>query len=187
MLSKNIYELRKKLGLTQKELAERAGVTSQSVWGWEQGIYEPKGERLQRLAEALEVDVQSLTDTNHDKNRIQVLGVIPAGIPLEAITDVIDYEDIPAEWSGEYFGLKVHGDSMSPKYLDQDTIIVKVQQTCESGQDCVVRVNGFDATLKTVLIKDGYFELVPYNKKYDVMRFADVVILGVVVEIRRKV
>ena len=76
---------------------------------------------------------------------------------------------------------------MSPKYLDGDTIIVKVQHTCDSGQDCVVQVNGFDATLKKVVIKDGYFELVPINEAYETMCFKNVDILGVVVELRRKI
>lgn len=187
MIAQNIYSLRKNLGLTQKELAEKIGVSTQSVWGWEQGLFEPKGERLQNLAKALGVEVSRLFDTDYSKKRVPVLGVIPAGIPLEAIEDIIGYEDLPKDMHGSYFALKVHGDSMFPKYLEDDTVIVKVQPTCENGQDCIVQVNGFDATLKTVFIKDGYFELKPYNDKYQSMRFVDVKILGVVKEIRRKV
>ena len=112
---------------------------------------------------------------------------MPAGIPLEAIEDIIGWEDIPSEWAGEYFGLKVRGDSMSPKYLDGDTIIVKAQPTCDSGQDCVVQVNGFDATLKTVHINDGFFTLTPINPAYDTLRFKEVKVLGIVVELRRKI
>ena len=187
MISKNITILRKQLGLTQRDLAKKAGVTAQSVWGWEQGLYEPKGERLKKLADALNVSVADLLQENFSDNRIAVLGSVPAGIPLEAIEDITDYEDIPKDWQGEYFGLKVKGDSMSPKYLNGDTIIVKVQPTCDSGQDCVVQVNGFDATLKKVVIKDGFFELVPYNENYEPMIFKDIKILGVVVELRRKI
>ena len=187
MLHDNIRTLRKNLGLTQKELADRAGVTGQSVWGWEQGLYEPKGERLKSLADALGVSVSDLVGNSYSKIRVPVLGVVPAGIPLEAIEDVIDFEDIPATWQGEYFGLKVRGDSMSPKYLDGDTIICKVQPTCDSGQDCVVRVNGFDATLKKVVKKNGWYELVPINPAYKPLQIQDVTIVGVVVELRRKI
>lgn len=112
---------------------------------------------------------------------------MPAGTPIEAIEDIVGYEDVPGEWSGEYFGLKVRGDSMSPKYLDGDTIIVKVQPTCDSGQDCVVQVNGFDATLKKVVIEKDHYTLVPYNDAYEPMTFTVIKILGVVVELRRRI
>lgn len=187
MIGKNIQMLRKSLGLTQKELADRAGVSSQSVCGWEQGLYEPKGKRLLAVADALGVSVSDLEEIHHSKQRVPVLGVVPAGIPLEAIEDIIGWEDIPSEWAGEYFGLKVRGDSMSPKYLDGDTIIVKAQPTCDSGQDCVVQVNGFDATLKTVHINDGFFTLTPINPAYETLRFKEIKVLGIVVELRRRI
>ena len=128
--------------------------------------------------------------------RIKVFGTVPAGIPIEAIEDVVDWEDIPNDWiSGgqEYFGLKVKGDSMYPKYLDGDTIIVRKQSDCESGQDCVVYVNGYDATLKKVVKKPDCIILQPLNPTYDpkVYDYNDesnpVTIAGVVVEIRRTV
>ena len=129
-------------------------------------------------------------------NRIKVFGTVPAGIPIEAIEDVVDWEDIPNDWiSGgqEYFGLKVKGDSMYPKYLDGDTIIVRKQSDCESGQDCVVYVNGYDATLKKVVKKPDCIILQPLNPTYDpkVYDYNDesnpVTIAGVVIEIRRTV
>lgn len=181
-----IKKLRTTAGLTQEELAQKLDVHPQSVWAWEHGKTTPKGKRLKALADFFGVS-EELIKSPQLKRTVAVLGTIPAGIPLESIEDIIDYEDIPNSWQGEYFGLRVRGDSMFPKYLDGDTIIVKVQSTCDNGQDCVVQVNGFDATLKSVYIKDGYFELRPYNKKYDVLRFADIRILGVVKEIRRKV
>ena len=181
-----VKELRIKAGLTQEELADKLGVHPQSIWAWENGKNNPKGKRLRAVAEFFDVPENEIVAPKL-KRTIAVLGFIPAGIPLESIENIIDYEDIPHDWQGEYFGLKVHGDSMSPKYLDGDTIIVKVQPTCENGQDCVVQVNGFDATLKTVYFKDGYFELRPFNSKYEPMNFVDVKILGIVVELRRKI
>ena len=182
----NVKRFRVDFGLTQGELADKLGVNIQTVWSWENQKYNPKGKRLRDLARLFGVpEAELINDT--PKNRIAVLGSVHAGIPLEAIEDIVDYEDIPVEWRGDYFGLKVRGDSMSPKYLDGDTIICKVQSTCESGQDCVVRVNGFDATLKTVVIGDGFIELVPYNSQYDTLRFKSVTIIGVVVELRRKI
>ena len=181
-----IKELRLSAGLTQEELAQELGISPQTVWGWENGKFSPKGKRLRDVAQFFGISEDAITNPKTN-NRIAVLGSVPAGIPLEAIEDITDYEDIPKEWKGEYFGLKVKGDSMSPKYLNGDTIIVKVQPTCDSGQDCVVQVNGFDATLKKVVVKDDCFELVPYNDNYEPMKFKDIKILGVVVELRRKI
>ena len=129
--------------------------------------------------------------------RVPVLGRIPAGIPIEAIEDVEDWEDFPISdtiQGRQYFGLKVKGDSMEPEYRDGDTIIVQQQETCNSGDDCAVMVNGDDATFKRVRLHEDGLTLQPLNTKYDPRFFTakevqslPVRILGVVVEIRRKV
>ena len=128
---------------------------------------------------------------------IKVYGTIPAGIPMEAIEDVIDSEQIPFEMTRggrEYFALQVKGDSMYPIYMDGDTIIVRKASSCQSGDDCIVYVNGDDATLKRVfLYDDGRLEIRPVNPNYAPRIFSaqevdeiPVSIGGVVVELRRK-
>lgn len=128
--------------------------------------------------------------------RIPVLGSVPAGIPLEAIEDIVDWEEIPLEWTRggkEFFSLRVKGDSMHPLFLEGDTIILRKEDNCESGDICVVYVNGNDATLKKVVKRQGCIVLQPLNPAYDpkVYDYNDelnpVRIAGVVVEIRRKV
>lgn len=130
--------------------------------------------------------------------RIPVLGSIPAGIPVELIQDIIDYEEISEEMlkgGKEYFALKVKGSSMWPKYLDGDTIIVLKQDDCESGQDAIVMVNGNDGTFKRVIKKDNGITLEPINQQeYNSVSYSNedieklpIKILGVVKEIRRKI
>lgn len=130
--------------------------------------------------------------------RIPVLGTIPAGIPLEAIEDILDWEEVPAAWGSggrQYFGLRVRGDSMYPRYLEGDTVILRKETTCESGDDCAVLVNGDAATLKQVMIRgDGSLELRPTNPAYPPRIYSPaeiesfpVQIIGVVVELRRKI
>lgn len=129
---------------------------------------------------------------------IPVLGLVPAGIPVEAIEDIVDWEEIPATMCNggrEYFGLLVKGDSMYPDYLEGDTIIVQRTQVFESGDVCVVYVNGYDATLKRVKVDEtGAWTLIPRNPEYPPKTYSaqevqtvPVSIAGVVVELRRKV
>ena len=130
--------------------------------------------------------------------RVPVLGVIQAGVPIDAIEDILDWEEVPASWAGggrEYFGLRVKGDSMYPKYLEEDTVILRKQPTCDSGDDCAVLVNGDAATLKQVILReDGAVELRPANPAYPPRTYSPaeieslpVQVIGVVVELRRKI
>lgn len=134
----------------------------------------------------------------YNTTRIPVLGSIPAGIPIELIQDIIDYEDISEDMlrgGKEYFALKVKGNSMWPKYLDGDTIIVLKQDNCESGEDCIVMVNGNDGTFKRVIKKDTGIILEPINQQeYNSVSYSNedieklpVRILGVVKELRRSI
>ncbi len=190
-------ELRKKSGMTQTQLAARLKVNQTAVSQWERALTSPSHEALLALSEIFGVSLDYLLGRKSGAT-VNVYGTVPAGIPMEAIEDVIDTEEIPSEWlmGGKmYFGLKVRGDSMFPKYMDGDTIIVKKQSNCESGDDCVVYVNGYEATLKKVLfIDNGGLQLVPLNSNYPPISFSrkevsdlPVMIAGVVVEIRRKV
>lgn len=128
--------------------------------------------------------------------KIPVLGKVPAGIPIEAIEDIIGYEEIPYDMvknGVNYFALKVNGDSMYPEYLSGDTIIVRQQPDCESGDDCIVMVNGDDATFKRVVKQEKNLILKPLNNQYEPYVFNEydiltkpVKIVGIVTEVRRK-
>ena len=144
--------------------------------------------------EELKEKVKSVLNV-HKHNHLPVLGRIPAGIPIEMIEDVIDYEDISEDMlkgGKEYFALKIKGDSMNPDYLENDIIIVLKQSDCESGQDCVVAVNGDDATFKRVFKTDQGITLQPLNNRYMPVFYSNediinkpIKILGVVKQVRR--
>lgn len=84
---------------------------------------------------------------------------------------------------------------MYPKYLDGDTVILRKQSICDSGDDCAVMVNGDDSTLKRVILHcDGSLEIRPENPSYPPRTYSPeeiaslpVSIAGVVVELRRKI
>jgi len=119
-----------------------------------------------------------------------------SGIPIEAIEEIFDYEEIPAKWMAggkDYFALKIQGDSMNPKYLDGDIVIFLKSPDCENGSECAVIVNGDDATFKKIRKgRDGII-LMPINTEYEPNHYTNeqieslpVTIIGIAKEIRRK-
>jgi repressor LexA len=127
--------------------------------------------------------------------RIPVYGNVAAGIPIEAITDIEDYEEISQDMAakGEYAALRIHGDSMEPRMTDGDVVIVRLQETIESGETAIVMVNGSDATCKKIMRTDEGIMLLSTNAKYSPMFYSNkqieeipVRIWGKVVELRAK-
>lgn len=194
------------LSLSKIEVfADALGVEPGELMGdeWESSIlYKSKlnremaTHRLENVINGIHTVCENRVEYNaHPLNRIPIYGTIPAGIPITAIQDIEDYEEIdPSMLRGgkRYFGLKVKGNSMYPMFMEGDTIIVRQQPDCESGQVCAVRVNGDDATLKKVIKQGGTTILQPLNPDYEPMFFVgsagepSLEIMGVVVEIRRK-
>jgi len=163
----------------------------------------PSAEKVQMLAAYLGVSTSDLLGEDvdappRDTVRISVLGVVPAGIPIEAIEEVVGWEEIPRAWCAgdkQYFALRVCGDSMWPDFLDGDNVIVRKETTCQSGDVCVVYTDERHATLKQVKLNDdGSITLHPKNPSYPPRTFSasdvssiPVAIAGVVVELRRKI
>ena len=131
-----------------------------------------------------------------DPVRVPVLGRVAAGIPINAIEEIIDWEELPAHTvnNDTYFGLRIKGNSMEPNIGDGDVVIVKEQDTAEDGQIVIALVNGDDATCKRLKVYDnGTIALMSDNPSYPPMYFNNVEIdnvpvkiIGVVKELRRK-
>ena len=145
-----------------------------------------------------DVPRNKVTEENNNTShgiKIPVLGTVAAGIPISAVEDILDYEEIPQSWQnqGEFFGLKIKGDSMEPRMESGDVVIVKQQSDANSGDTVIVLVNGDDATCKRLEKTDNGIMLVSTNPKYPPMFYSlediqtkPVVILGKVVELRQK-
>ena len=127
--------------------------------------------------------------------KIPVLGTVAAGIPISAVEDILDYEEVPQSWQnqGEFFGLRIKGDSMKPDINNGDTVIVKQQSTANNGDVVIALVNGDDATCKKFEKLDNGIMLISNNSESSPMYFSNeevttkpVVIVGRVVELRRK-
>lgn len=201
MIGARIKRFRNEKNWTQKDLADKLHVGKTTISNYETGYSEPDIETQTILADLFGVSLDDLNGrktsyTNRDHTTINVYGKVPAGIPIEAIEDIQDTEDISFDKGyhrqKDYIGLVVDGDSMYPKYLKGDTIIVEVTPDCETGEDCVVYVNGYDATLKTVIKnEDGTITLKPINPEYPPKTYGQndepIKILGKVKELRRTI
>lgn len=183
--------------ITITRLADLTGIDKSKISSYLTGRYKAKQDGVFLLAKALNVSEPWLLGYDEPSSAIVlVYGTIPAGIPVECIEDILDTEEISAEMlkgGKQYFGLKIKGDSMFPEYLDGDTIILEKVDNCESGQDCVVMVNGNDGTFKRVIKSENGIILQPLNPTYAPLTYSNeqivnmpVKILGVVRELRRK-
>ena len=203
-LSKKICCLRKKNNMTLEQVADIVGVGKSTVRKWETGmIANMRRDKIALLAKALHTTPAYLMgwDESSSNERftnvsIPVLGYVAAGIPIETIQDIIDYEEIPEQLArdgSEYFALQIKGDSMEPKISDGDVVIVRKQPDCDSGQIAIVCVNGDHATCKKIMKQPTGILLKPLNPSYDPTFYTNeeiesipITILGRVVELRAK-
>lgn len=171
---KNLNEYLDSFQMNQADLANRLSVNKSVVSSWLSGSRYPRMNTMEKIANIFNIEKSDLiedksekeTTSHHTKGiRIPVLGRVAAGIPIEAITDVDDWEEIPQSMAknGEYFALKIKGESMSPKLQPGDVVIVKKQNDVDTGDTAIVLVNGNDATVKQIKKTEAGIMLVGLN------------------------
>ena len=214
-LGEIVHSYRAEHGLTMQEFAEKSGLSKGYISMLENNKNPRNGqpitpsiETYDSIARAMDVSIDELLAKSKGESvsvnkkshlhgvRIPVLGRVIAGIPIEAIEDIIDYEEIPEDMAktGKFFALQVKGDSMLPTLHDGDVVIVRQQPRVESGEIAIVMVNGSDATVKEVKESSSGITLVGHNVAVYTPHFYScedieklpVRIIGKVVELRRK-
>jgi len=203
-----LKQLRNEKKINQRELANFLKVAPSTISMYESGQREPNFEVLESLADFFNVDLNYLLGKSDKTTKlmiedsqppqglqIPVLGTVAAGIPISAVEDILDYEEIDSSFQsqGEFFALRIKGDSMQPKMDDGDVVIVKQQSDANSGDTVIALVNGDEATCKKLQKTENGIMLVSTNPNYLPMFFTNeeiqtkpVVILGKVVELRSK-
>lgn len=176
----NLKHLRLQAGMTQYELAQKLEKDYSTIGKWELGQRSPIMIDVIKIAELFQVSLETLIGGSviydnaeqifMDNNTVQipVLGTIKAGIAIEAQQDILEYIDIPKDWlkgGKKFYGLRISGDSMTPKYNENDIVIFEQNDdyTLANNKDCAVMVNGYDATFKYVTIADEGINLIPLN------------------------
>ncbi len=187
--------------VTQTELCNTLGFKMPTFSDWVNAKTYPRIDKIELMANYFGISKSDLVEEQSKKTAyskgvsINVLGRVAAGIPIDAIEDIIDTEEITEKMakSGEFFGLQIHGDSMEPRMCEGDVVIVRKQDDAESGDIVIAMINGDDATCKRLRkYRDG-IELISNNPSYDPMFFNNediekkpVKIIGKVVELRGK-
>lgn len=204
-----VKELRKLNNISQQKLASMLNVHQTAISQWETGRTSPDIQTANILAKLFNVSLDYLlgneetinpTPTAHHGIRIPVYGCVAAGIPIEAIdnfdsSNPDDWEEIDEHTakSGEYFALRIKGDSMEPKMSSGDVVIVRKQPDVENGDVAIVCINGDEATCKKIKKTPEGVMLISFNPAYEPMFYSKkqveelpLTILGRVVELRAK-
>lgn len=206
-----VKELRKLNNISQQKLASMLNVHQTAISQWETGRTSPDIQTANTMAKLFNVTLDYLlgsevstkstpTSPKSRATRIPVYGCVAAGIPIEAIdnfdsTDPDDWEEIDEHMSkdGEYFALRIKGDSMEPKMSSGDVVIVRKQPDAESGDIAIICINGDEATCKKIKKTPEGIMLISLNPAYEPMFYSKkqveelpLTILGRVVELRAK-
>ena len=194
-------------GLSMDKFAKKAGISKAYVGFLESGKHPKTGKPLypsidmikkcasamgmtfDELFHMLDEDISITSESA--SSTIPVLGRVAAGIPIDAIEEVIEFEEISSELAkkGDFFGLKIKGDSMEPRIYDGDTVIVLQTSTAESGDIVIASTDESDAVCKRFVKKGKLLLLRSLNPDYEDINVTNdpgFHILGIVVEMRGK-
>lgn len=216
-LGEIIKEYRETHSITQQQFADNAKVSKAYIsmmennkTGRSNTEAVPSIETYERIAKALNMSLHELCELAREQRvpskdelktamasaiRIPVYGTVATGMPLESIEDVVGYEELPSSMAsmGEYFALRIKGQSMEPKMSSGDVVIVRRQESVESGELGIVLVNGNEAACRRVIYNDIGIILVPLNSAFSPMAYTKkdmknlpIKIIGKVIELRAK-
>lgn len=162
IFARNLLRLLEENRETQADLAEKMKVAPSSVSGWCTGAKMPRMDKVEWLASHFNVSRSDLIEDQSVKppipsdaipyaptQRIPILGRISAGLPLYAEEQIEGYTYTDLNHGGEYFALRVHGDSMDALGIKEGyLVIVRRQDYVDNGTICVVLVGDNEATMK---------------------------------------
>lgn len=182
----NLRYLRRTSKMSQDELAEKLGYKSfTTVQKWEDGSAFPRVKTLNKMAEIFDVDVNHLLNLNlrTDQVPVPILGEVKAGYDLYADEVIYGYEycDNKQYGPGEYFYLKVKGDSMINERIGEgDIVYVRKQDYLDDKDIGVFLLDNNEVTIKRINYNKNGITLKASNPKYEDRSFKpeEVQILG---------
>lgn len=176
--------------ITQAELCKRTGIPKSAMSQYISGAFRPKQTRTYLIAEALHVNIAWLMgadDIPMDSEDNTIIALpsdnifmrplyesVAAGFGAPAVNQIISY--IPTYINNvsekdKYIWVRVEGDSMFPKIENGDKILIRLQDSVDSGQIGVVLIDGEEAVVKKINYGDNWIELESFNPYYPPRRF----------------
>ena len=189
-----LKEIMKEKGISARDLEGMTGISKSALYNYAKGIRFPKPITIEHIAAKLQVNPDWLKGLDVPRTgepikfdfprRINQINKIGGAVKYPILGDVaVGYDHVAIEdWDGatvsipteylrgrkkeEYFVLRVKGDSMYPKYLNGDLVLVLRQNVVRrSGSTAVVLYDNEMATLKRVEYQQGetWIKLIPEN------------------------
>lgn len=125
-------------------------------------------------------------ENDFDASMVPLVGRVTAGQPILAVEQIEDYIPYPTKDADGLFALKVMGLSMRDAgILDGDIVIADKNAPCHSG-DIIIGMDGEDATVKRLIIKDSQIIFMPENPDFSPIYPEKPMVLGKVVGSFRK-
>lgn len=197
-ISARIKRLCKARGITIVKFETDCGLSHGYLRTLERQKSMPSIERVAKIADYFKVSKEYILGEEEPQTGVGVLipllGRVAAGVPISAVENIIGQEEITAQLAktGEFFALRIKGNSMSPFIMDGDVVVVKQQNDAENGDIVIALVDGDDGVCKRFKRTDGGIMLISLNSDYEPLIFTHaeidstpVEILGKVIEIRR--
>jgi repressor LexA len=178
-----LKECIEKSGLTYMELEKKTGIAKSSIQRYANGSTKKIPiDAIQAIAKAVDVPAtyimgweQNVTPLSSDNVFMRPLyESVAAGFGAPAVNQIISY--IPTYINNvsekdKYIWVRVQGDSMFPKIEDGDKILIRLQDSVDSGQVGVVLIDGEEAVVKKINYGTDYIELISFNPYYPPRRF----------------
>lgn len=198
VMAMNIKKYMRMNSVTSTDICTTLNIKAPTFSDWINAKTYPRIDKIEMMSNYFGISKADLVEKNNTRSRgikIPVLGKVIAGIPIEAVEEILDYEEIDEQMArtGDFFALQINGDSMEPIMSQGDVVIVRKQDDVDSGDTAIILVNGDEATVKKVIKKESGIMLVPNNTAYEPLFFDDydiqtlpVSIVGRVMELRKK-
>ena len=202
IIAQNIRRLVFEKGKTQADVAQDLGLSKATLSTWMNGTRTPRMPKIDMLCNYFGVTSREIMEDHNSRpegqdrpqgRKIPVVADVAAGTPIATWEHIIDWEEIEEQAAGDYYALRIRGDSMAPVISSGDVVIVRQQPDADTGDIVIAKVNGDESCCKRLIKSKDGITLQSLNPQYLPMFFnaeeieiSPVRILGKVVELRRK-
>jgi len=186
-------------GKSQTDLSDDLDIPLTTISSWVHGNSYPRIEKLAKLAQYFGVSVTDIIGQSAKGESPSTQVAVYSSVHWDGgklVMKVLNLlEELPARMikNGKYFGLKLDNDEMSPKLDEGDILIVQETSTVYSGDLVVAAIANDQAIVRKIKHTEFGISLHPFNPNseslffsHDEIRKLPILIIGKVVEVRRK-